>query len=326
MSKLIINELPAHFATEYWLEAKEPKIALQNRPGHGYLWASPALSYDIYPLIVSELLDKRRRDIEYYPIVPEPNQRGPSASFKPLPPANTTGAGKAYAALVIDCEMVGLEGGVADLVRVSVIDFLTGHVVLDSLVQPTGRVTDWRSRVSGVDHAILRAAKDNPRTTVLQGWLEAREKIFNIADADTVLLGHALANDLKILRIVADRVVDSLVLTAQGAFGRSSNKFPRQWSLKSACKDLMGVEIQQPRMAHDPLEDALATREVIIWCLSHPEKLLEWGKGVRSEYEKAEAARREKQRLAALKRAEEKKLEQEAAEAAEFRRNTGERG
>jgi hypothetical protein len=84
----------------------------------------------------------------------------------------------------------------------------------------------------------------------------------------------------------------------------------------------MGVVIQQPSLAHDPLEDALATRELIIWCLVHPEELLEWGKCVRSEFEKMEAARREKQRAEALKKAEEmKKLEQETGKAGEASEN-----
>ncbi|KAI0104745.1 ribonuclease H-like domain-containing protein [Nemania sp. FL0031] len=309
--------LPVHFSTEYWLESKDLKAALQKRPNHGYQWASPALSNDIYRLLESELLDSRRRELEYFPSVlearPSANkQQNASASNRPLPSASPQND-KTCNALVIDCEMVGLEDGSSDLVRLSVVDFLTGNIVIDNLVQPIGRVKDWRSRVSGVDHAILQAAKKDPKTTVLQGWPEARQKLFDIADANTILLGHALPNDLKILRIAADRVVDSQIITAQAVFGKSNAKFLRSWGLKSGCKELMSIAIQQPRVAHDPLEDALATRELIIWCLTHPKELLEWGTKAKIEHEKSDLAMREKQRAEALKKAEEKKKLEDAA-------------
>lgn len=212
--------------------------------------------------------------------------------------------------------MVEIADRIGDLVRVSVIDFLTGEVVLNDLVQPTGVVKDWRSRVSGVDGAILHAAKADPRTTVLQGWPEARSRIFAVADARTVLVGHALPNDLKILRIAADRVVDSLVLTAHAVFGRVTGPFPRSWGLRSGCKALLNVDIQPRNAAHDPLEDTLATRELVLWCLTHGEALLEWGAKERVEFEKAAEARRVKQ-IAEAEERRRKRLEEAAKEEAE---------
>jgi DNA polymerase III epsilon subunit-like protein len=225
-----------------------------------------------------------------------------------VPSANLSTGRKKYAALVIDCEMVELKDHVSDLVRISVVDFLTGDIVLNNLVQPVDTVKYWRARVSGVNPSILRAAHRDPNTTVLQGWPEARQKIFALADSDTVLMGHALSNDLKILRIAADRVVDSLVLTAAAAFGRTTKRFQRKWSLKSACKELMNIDIQMSKHAgHDPLEDALATRELILWCLTHPADLLAWGDNARTKYEKAAKERLEKQKAAAIEKAEAKK-------------------
>ncbi|KAJ8128689.1 hypothetical protein O1611_g4945 [Lasiodiplodia mahajangana] len=316
MAEFNIDKLPAHFSVEYWRERKDLKAALQERRGHGYQWASPALSDDIRQRLESELLDSRRRKLEYFPSMAEASssvsgKQNASASNKPLPPVSPRNS-ETYAALVIDCEMVGLEDGSSDLVRISVIDFFKGDIVLNNLVQPIGRVKDWRSSVSGVDYALLQATKAKLNETVLKGWPEARQKLFAIADANTIFLGHSLPNDMKILRIVADRVVDSQVLTAQAAFGRSNTKFLRTWGLKSGCKDLMGIEIQQSRTAHDPLEDALATRELIIWCLTHPNELLEWGKKAKLEYEKKDQAMREKQRADAIKRAEARKRLEDA--------------
>ncbi|KAI1432976.1 ribonuclease H-like domain-containing protein [Xylaria sp. CBS 124048] len=290
----------SHFAPHYWRDNGISGTALQEKPNHGYQWASPALSEPIRMMLDLELVNKDRLASAGYPPVP-PLYRfaraikiSDSKSVRPLPPVHPDSTSRKYAALVIDCEMVELENNVSDLVRISVVDFMTGSVVLDSLVQPMGIVRQWRTRVSGVDAAMLNAAKANPNVTVLRGWPEARELIFKVADEHTILIGHALSNDLKILRIAAQRVVDSLILTAQAAFGLSTKRFPRLWSLKTACKALMNIEIQRSCMAHDPLEDALATRELVLWCLTHSTALLAWAYDERTEYEQVSAARRSK--------------------------------
>ncbi|KAI1427613.1 ribonuclease H-like domain-containing protein [Xylaria sp. FL1777] len=324
---------PSHFSTRWWRESGDMEAALRERPNHGYKWASPALSEAVYTLLESEILDSERRRSEGFPLLSPLRQyerrtaantgnRARTASANshplPLPQPSPFRRGPTYAALVLDCEMVELDDGAQDLVSVSAVDFLSGRIVLHSLVQPTGRVRNWRTRVTGVTPRVLSEAKsmskDNENekgnqkgegmaTPVLRGWPEARERILAVVDASTILVGHALPNDLKMLRIAADRVVDSAVLTARAAFG-AVDKFPRRWGLKSACRDLVGVDVQM-RRAHDPLEDALATRELVLWCLTHPARLLEWGHGARGEYLRLVEVRRELQRAEAKRKAEE---------------------
>ncbi|KAI0414657.1 ribonuclease H-like domain-containing protein [Xylaria grammica] len=304
-----------HSSTARWRGSEG--AALKQRPDHAYPWVSPAQTGGIYAQLHSEVLDRSRRASEGFPFPGQikPKSRDFSVSNLPQsPPEPSAGRAWGYAALVLDCEMIALEDQVQDLISLSVVDFLSGAVVLNALVQPTGRVKDWRSRVTGVNPAVLRAAKEDPRQTVLRGWPEARERIFAVADAHTVFIGHALPNDLAILRIATDRAVDSVVLTAQAAFGRAAPRFPRKWGLKSACAELLGVEVQKKRAAHDPLEDALATRELVIWCLANPARLLEWGAAARAKYEKEAEERRERQRIEALKKAEEKRRLEEEAE------------
>ncbi|KAI1820109.1 ribonuclease H-like domain-containing protein [Xylaria intraflava] len=309
----------AHFAPHYWHKNGEAETSLQKVSDHGYLWASPALSEPIYSMLTFELLDYARLKSEGYPLMPPLFKFGrvlkmsDSRVIKPLPPADPDNAHHKYAALVIDCEMVELADRVSDLVRISVVDFMTGNIVLDSLVQPVGVVKQWRTRVSGVDAAMLRAAKADPNTTVLQGWPAAREKIFTLADENTIFIGHALSNDLKILRITTERVVDSLMLTAQAAFGRSIKRFPRMWSLKSACKGLMNIDVQKRRSAHDPREDALAARELVLWCLTHPTGLLDWGYDERTAFEQEAVIRYAKRLEEARQKAEEATLEEKGA-------------
>ena len=305
--------LPSHFLPKWWRESNDPEAALRKRPNHEFSWVSPVFTKTVYPLLRSALLDSERRKSDGFPaslaiyryMQMTPAQVNQTKNTLPLPQAGSRPGVKAYAALVVDCEMVELEDRVQDLVSLSVVDFLSGEVVLNTLVQPVGRVKCWRSQITGVYPANLHNAKVTKG--VLNGWPEARAKIFAVADSDTIFIGHALPNDLKILRIEADHVVDSTVILAQAAFG-SPEKFPRRWSLKVACQELINVSVQAGRKPHSPLEDALATRELVLWCLTHPKNLLEWGNNARVVYEKE---KEERERKAAE---EKKKAQQEAAE------------
>ncbi|KAI0506513.1 ribonuclease H-like domain-containing protein [Xylaria bambusicola] len=325
LTELTMTEpLPRHFLPSWWAQSGDLEAALQQRPDHGYSWASPVLNVSVYPLLKSQLLDSERRKSDGFPVPLSvfqygQNMRGNEVNRNntPLPPpeAGSRPGFKTYAALVIDCEMVELEDHVQDLVSVSVVDFLSGSVVLNTLVQPVGRVKNWVTRITGVTPAVLRDARSKSEV-LLQGWPEARARIFAVADSDTIFIGHALPNDLKILRIAARNVVDSTVLLAQAAFG-SVERFPRRWALKIACKELMDVNIQASRKPHSPLEDTLATRELVVWCLIHPSSLLEWGNKARIEYEKEKKERDEKRAEAQRKAAEERRmkiLEEEAKE------------
>ena len=53
--------------------------------------------------------------------------------------------------MAIDCEMVGAGANGAEdvLARVSVVNYF-GQVLLDVFVKPTERVTDWRTKYSGI--------------------------------------------------------------------------------------------------------------------------------------------------------------------------------
>ena len=64
--------------------------------------------------------------------------------------------------LALDCEMcmtkdpkTGALNG-KDLVRLSVIDGVTGHTLLDTLVRPAHEVVEWRSSIHGVTADLLQ--------------------------------------------------------------------------------------------------------------------------------------------------------------------------
>lgn len=99
-------------------------------------------------------------------------------------------------AIVLDCEMVTC-GDHAEVAYLSAIDFLTGEVLTDSHVQPTSKVTKWNTHWSGVSVASMRKAHRDKK--IIYGWQQARERLWKFANNETVLIGHALQNDLNIL-------------------------------------------------------------------------------------------------------------------------------
>ncbi|KAI1139411.1 ribonuclease H-like protein [Hypoxylon sp. FL0543] len=219
-------------------------------------------------------------------------------------------SGVRHRAIALDCEMVGVAGGRDELAHLCAVDLFSGEVLINTLVHPTEAVKDWRTRYSGVTPAKMAMARASGQ--VLNGWLAARAKLFEFADADTILVGHSLNHDLRVLHIAHKRVVDSAILVAEAVFGKG-NRLLRQWGLKQLSGDILGISIQSSRGGHDCLEDTLATRELILWCLRDRQKLDLWAKRALIEYEeeKRKTAERQRAKARAEKEAREKEKEKE---------------
>jgi DNA polymerase III epsilon subunit-like protein len=177
--------------------------------------------------------------------------------------------------------MVGIHGNRSELARLSAIDYLTGEVLVDSLVIPDAKVTNWRSAVSGITRGDMASAV--AAGLALHGWKAARAELWKHIDSGTVLVGQALKHDLDVLRITHERIVDSAILTAEavGLQGR------RQWGLKTLCRELLATTIQDN--GHDSVQDAFAAREVVLWCLSNKRALEEWARNSRETHQLARA-------------------------------------
>ncbi|KAI5849906.1 ribonuclease H-like domain-containing protein [Tricharina praecox] len=196
-------------------------------------------------------------------------------------------------AVTLDCEMAGVARGQAEVILLCAADYMTGETLVNSLVRPTSRVVDWRSRFSGVTAEAMATATEQGDT--LDGWRGARAELWKHVDADTILVGHSLQHDLDVLRMIHTRVVDSAIL-ARNAVGSA-----RQWGLKALCGEFLGIDIQNGGLrGHDCMEDALAAREVVLWCLQNPSLLAGWGEMVNEQEERKrqeEADKREKMKI-----------------------------
>lgn len=146
--------------------------------------------------------------------------------------------------VAIDCEFVGVgPQDVSALARVTIVNFY-GHVVMDEYVRPKGKVTDWRTNVSGIAPWHMKFAID---------FDEAQSKVESILK-DKILVGHALENDL-----------DKLELSHPTSMIRDTSSFPpfrtissgRTPRLKNLAKHFLNLDIQTGE--HNPIEDARAT-------------------------------------------------------------------
>ena len=92
--------------------------------------------------------------------------------------------------LAIDCEMVGVgeDGTRSVLARVTVVNE-HGNVVLDTFVETTEKVTDYRTKVSGVRP---RDLKNAPKFADVQ-------KMVSKLIEKKIVVGHGLKNDFKAL-------------------------------------------------------------------------------------------------------------------------------
>lgn len=207
-------------------------------------------------------------------------------------------------AVALDCEMVGCRDDkgkeVSVLARLSVVDYFTGEIIIDALVQPEMRVTDWRTRYSGVTYAAMNAAVRSGQA--LKDVPSAQAELWKHVDQKTVIVGQSLKNDFDALRIVHLCAVDSGIMVGEAVNIPTKSLF----GLKATCSELLGIKIQAGKRGHDSVEDSLAAREVVLFCLGQKEKVEQWAKIKREEYAIAEAKRASKlaeqraERIAAL--------------------------
>ncbi|CAE6471505.1 unnamed protein product [Rhizoctonia solani] len=101
-------------------------------------------------------------------------------------------AGEPGRYIAIDCEMVGVgeDGSESSLARASVVDF-QGRIILDEFVLQRERVTDYRTKHSGIRPTDMINAKP---------FSEVQSRISALLSSqDRILVGHALHNDLTAL-------------------------------------------------------------------------------------------------------------------------------
>ncbi|KAF9156261.1 hypothetical protein BG015_006479 [Linnemannia schmuckeri] len=157
--------------------------------------------------------------------------------------------------IAMDCEMCRTKAG-QELTRVTLIDE-AGKTVYDELVMPENPILDYLTQYSG-----MTAVRLNGVTTRLA---EVQEKLKEFVDYNTILVGHSLENDMKVLKLAHPFIIDTSLVY------HHTRGPPYRPGLKWLAQKWLQRQIQANlERGHDSAEDALACMDLIKLKLTKP--------------------------------------------------------
>lgn len=191
--------------------------------------------------------------------------------------------GKVPAALTFDCEMGYTVCGF-ELMRLTAVTWPEGDTCIDVLVRPQGAILDFNTRFSGIIPEVYNSAipygaakafddllpppppgsKAPPQygkagpMAIVESPIAARELLCSYITPLTPLIGHALENDLNVVRLCHPRIIDTVMLFPH------PKGLPIRYGLKVLTKQRLDRDIQMGGASgHDSAEDARATGELV---------------------------------------------------------------
>ena len=187
-------------------------------------------------------------------------------------PANSTP--KCRDAVAFDCEMCYTTKG-TEIIRLTALSWPRGEELLDVLVRPLGEILDFNTRFSGVTREDFMCAKSysapspsRPRSPsppgtpkrlqIVKDPLLARALFFTYITPSTPLIGHALENDLKAMRMIHPSIVDTVLLFPD------PRGLPYRQSLKELASTFLDRHIQRSGAGHNSKEDARAAGDLVL--------------------------------------------------------------
>ncbi|CAO4362190.1 unnamed protein product [Caenorhabditis nigoni] len=144
----------------------------------------------------------------------------------------------------LDVEMIHTEDGL-EAGRISLVD-REGRIMIDEYIRPEGKIIHLNTQFSGIQEFHLENAKS---------LKQIHQLMFQFVNRSTLLIGHGLSNDLKVLRLVHLNVIDT------GLLEDSSNG--RMPSLKALARKWLNKEIQNTHEGHDSIEDAITCLDIV---------------------------------------------------------------
>jgi hypothetical protein len=177
-------------------------------------------------------------------------------------------------AISIDCEMGYTTLGM-EMIRLSALSWPEAGDLIDVLVRPIGEVLDLNTRFSGVsldqfnkatpygtkpEEGADSASEDGElesRLMKVESPAAARQLLFDKIGRNTALIGHAIDNDLNVLRVIHPFIVDTALLYPH------PRGLPVKYGLKVLTNKHLNRNIQDRQTGHDSKEDAEATGELV---------------------------------------------------------------
>jgi len=156
-----------------------------------------------------------------------------------------------YGVYGIDGEMLFTTNGL-QLCKVTVVG-IDGRLVYETIIRPDDTIVDYNTRFSGV------TARDLKRGSV-KSLKDVQNDLLGFINANTILIGHGLENDLRALKLVHMTVIDTSLVFPH-YYG-----IPFRRSLKSIVQSYLKHEIQAEKACgHDSYEDARSGVELMLW-------------------------------------------------------------
>ncbi|KAI4476623.1 hypothetical protein M0804_013440 [Polistes exclamans] len=177
------------------------------------------------------------------------NFASPQIDYVRTKPSEIQPENRIYGIYGIDCEMVTTENGL-ELAKVSLVN-IHGHVVYNEYVIPRSKVIDYNTRFSGITPNNLATA-----TKTLQ---MVQQDLLEYIKAETILIGHALENDLKVLRMIHYTCIDTALLL------KHPDDLPYRHSLRVLSKGYLNRIIQNG--SHNSVEDTLSALDLVLFKL-----------------------------------------------------------
>ncbi|XP_024888782.1 uncharacterized protein LOC112465460 isoform X2 [Temnothorax curvispinosus] len=174
-----------------------------------------------------------------------PGINGPFANYVRTMPSPVYLHDNNYGVYAMDCEMCYTRRGL-ELARVTLVN-LYGQIVYDTLVKPSSEVIDYNTKFSGITEEDL--------LNVTKTLREVQNDLLKFIHAETILMGHGLANDLRALRMIHTNVVDTSVMFPHYL------GLPYRNGLKTLARRVLNRKIQEE--THNSIEDARVVMDLV---------------------------------------------------------------
>ncbi|XP_059410252.1 RNA exonuclease 1 homolog isoform X1 [Carassius carassius] len=148
-----------------------------------------------------------------------------------------------------------------EIARVTVVNSSL-QVVFDSFVKPDKDVIDYNTRFSGINEDDVKGTNSS--------LCDVQAALLSFINADTILIGHGLENDLTALKIIHSTVIDTSVVFPHRL------GLPHKRELNSLTADYLRRIIQESVVGHDTREDATACMELMLWRVKEDSKVKRW--------------------------------------------------
>jgi RNA exonuclease 1 len=143
---------------------------------------------------------------------------------------------------------------------------LDHKVLLNEFVMPALPITDYVTAYSGVDAASLEGV-----TTTVE---DIQQRLLELIDGDTILVGHGLVNDLKMVKVRHPYIIDTSVIyhhdngppyraSLRSLSLRYLKRHIQETNKNDSSVDQKTEAAQQTPKGHDPCEDAIASMELV---------------------------------------------------------------